>query len=403
MSSMIKKQKIEERSSTHFQIYITDKFYFLCNPKVASSWAYEHFGRGENKGLEARDSFNIADMTFGRGYKNGDDELTKEMYNDWEMLLNGKSCKKDWVFVIRNPIEKMITGYIQDIFLKHWPAESLENPVFLRHIKSIGYNKTEIDAFVKQYIADSTKEGQDNGTFPNVKNFGENNQFMPMYYDIVKSIVDYWAEDTIRVINEINYDHKESNLFFILKLLAFPPNEFDLSKIRVIDIDRQNLGETLKTLYGLKNINIKKQHSRQLSFKYLVFKAFQEHMPLVYSLLAHEALIYTEIINKLYPKEMYMQNSTEHKTIPPYVYTAQEFLNFNQVGESLIHYMKTENFSLYTLQHFLDNKIQTEVKILNQAQNHILENGGRLRDVINKNKKKNASIKASKYMVGKFL
>jgi len=296
----------------------------------------------------------------------------------------------------------MITGYIQDIFLKHWSAESLENPVFLKHIKSIGYNKAEVDAFVKQYVLDPHHEGQDNGIFPNVKNFGDNNEFMPMFYDVVKSIVDYWAEDTTRVINEINYDHKESNLLFILKLLTFPPTEFDLSKIRVIDIDRQNLGETLKTLYGLKNINIKKEHSRELSFKYLVYKAFEEHMPLVYSLLAHEALIYAEIINKLYPKEMYRLNDTEHKTIPPYIYTGKDFLNFNQIGENLMYYLKTENFSLSTLQHFLTNKIQKEMKILNQAQNYILKNGGKLRNVLIMDKKKNASIKASKYMVGNF-
>jgi hypothetical protein len=395
----IKKFKMEERANTHFQIYITDKFYYCCNPKVASSWAYKMFGKGEYKGLEHRDSFDIATMQLNR--RNDidyiKDELVQELYRDWESLLNGKSCRKDWVFVIRNPIEKMITGYIQDVFLKQTNREALDNPIFLKHIKSIGYNKAEIDAFIHYY------EVTADNRFPNVQSFGTNNEFMPMYYDIVKSMVDMWAEDTTRVINEINYDHKESNLMFILKLLTFPPNGFDSSKIRVIDIDRQNLGATLKNLYGLQNIDTSKQHARELGFKFLVFKSFKEHFPLIYSMLAHEALIYVEIINKLYPHEMYKLNINEHKTIPPYVYTAEEFLEFNSISSDLLYTIKKEPFSLKRFQDYILSRIDN-FKDLQNGQRYIQENGGRLRNVLlnAKRKNKNASSKASKYMVGNF-
>jgi len=395
----IKREKMEERANTHFQIYITDKFYFCCNPKVASSWAFQMFGRGEYKGLEHRDSFDISTMQLNRCNDSVyiKDESVQELYKDWESLLNGKSCRRDWVFVIRNPIEKMITGYIQDVFLKQTNREALDNPIFLKHIKSIGYNKAEIDAFTHYY------EITEDNRFPNVKNFGDNNEFMPMYYDIVKSMVDMWAEDTTRVINEINFDHKESNLMFILKLLTFPPNGFDSSKIRVIDIDRQNLGDTLKNLYGLQHIDKSKHHSRELGFKFLVFKAFKEHFPLIYSMLAHEALIYVEIINKLYPHEMYKLNINEHKTIPPYVYTAEEFIEFNSIRSDLLYILKKEPFSITRLQEFIDSRIDN-FKDLQNGQRYILDNGGRLRNVLlnDKRKNKNASSKASKYMVGNF-
>lgn len=311
-----------ELDNSWFNLHITPKFYLFTQPKIASSWSYEQFGDFYRFQIElqtlkisskSEDDWIKTAITLERqkkGIKDAEKKKLIQFYRDWNNLVDGKSSKKEFIFLIRNPIDKKIAGFIQDVLLYSLNHRSFNSPFLIKHWLESGFTRDEI----YEYKSECDRKNH----FPGFA--GKNNEFVPLLRKAIRPVVDNWFDSTIIFINEVNDDHKHTNYFLHHKLFASRNNKIDKSKIRLIDIDRQNIGLTFQHQFGMK-MDADKFHEREAVLKNLVYEAFLPHMNQLMSQIKHECLIYCDLINYIYPAEMY-----ENKNNPSYVYTAPEFV-----------------------------------------------------------------------------
>lgn len=101
-----------DRSYMSYMIFESKKFYLQTTAKTASSWCNNKFGDPNNI------SFKINTLKGYSGATEKDDSEQTKYVKDWNSLMNGKSCKKDFVFLIRNPLEKVATRLYSRCFIK---------------------------------------------------------------------------------------------------------------------------------------------------------------------------------------------------------------------------------------------------------------------------------------------
>ena len=315
-------QRVRDQSAdldtSWFNLHITPKFYLFTQPKIASSWADDRFGDRIMFPVEMNTLYSNRmdiDTWLRHNSQIKDPALIKKakaFYKDWISLVEGKSAKKDFIFLIRNPIDKRVAGFIQDVLLYALNDRSLESPFIVKYLVDEGISRNEIQRF---------KNATDGGgqRFPYYT--GEEGEFLPILRKLVKVSVDDWFANVIPFLGTVNCDHKHLNYFIHYKLLIANNNKVDKSKIKIIDIDRQDIGDTLKTLYDIK-IDTSKLHERPYSLKTAVYEAFVPHLNKLMSQTKHECLIYCDLINSVYRSEMYRGDEKK----PDYIFSAEEFV-----------------------------------------------------------------------------
>ena len=379
-----------DRSYMPYMIYESNKFYLQTTAKTASSWCNNKFGEPNNI------TFKINTL---KGYPDAiekDDSEQTKYVKDWNSLMNGKSCKKDFVFLIRNPLEKVATGFIQDVLLSEINESSPKSLLFQKYLLDLGYSQYEVTSFCNYYNPlFHTHRGKNFQTFPDVANFGPDNIYLPIFYTMIESLVDHWCTNIPRVINEVNQGHKMSNLLFVLKLLTFPPPNVDISKIHVMDINRQNIGESLNMKYGMK-IETGKMHAREPMFKHMVFGAFKKHIELLSAFLSTELTIYSEIINKLYPSENYIKG----KKLPVGVYNTEDYRINDNIPPRFNHDLADGPIDQHTLtEQFKAKTVKTEKEISQVIQNIKNTENGSIESILRKQAEEDASITSSQLLV----
>ena len=112
--------------SPEFNIYIFENHYILNEPKIASSYMDRHhkparanfhntnfsiIGYQESSGLlmNKGEKETMSRKDFDNWSVEG-----KDFDKDWNNLLEGNPTSKKFVFLIRNPIQKFISGLVQD-------------------------------------------------------------------------------------------------------------------------------------------------------------------------------------------------------------------------------------------------------------------------------------------------
>jgi|14_taG_2_1085336.scaffolds.fasta_scaffold00139_40 hypothetical protein len=401
MQEDILKQRFNshDRSYISYMSYESKKFYLQTTAKTASSWCNNKFGEPDNVSFEIN---TLKGYSNDKDLFNKDDSQQSKYIKDWNSLINGKSCKKDFVFLIRNPLEKVVTGFVQDVLLREVNESSPNSLLFQKYLLDLGYSQYEVTSFCNYYdptFHEQKERGQINRknfhTFPDVANFGPGDIFLPIFYTMIESLVDHWCNNIPRVINEVNHGHKMSNLIFVLKLLTFPPPNVDISKIHVMDINRQNIGESLNSKYGIK-IKPNKMHAREPMFKHMVFTAFKKHLELLSAFLSTELTIYSEIINKLYPPENYIKG----KKLPVGVFNAEDFLINDNMKNYHPEYLAMRPIDQNVLrQQFLAKTVDVESEISQVIQN--IKNGenGSIESILRKQAEEDASITSSQFLV----
>jgi len=377
-----------DRSYMSYMSFESKKFYLQTTAKTASSWCNNKFGEPNNI------SFKINTLKGYSGSVEKDDSQQNKYIKDWNSLMNGKSCKKDFVFLIRNPLEKVVTGFVQDVLLREVNESSPNSLLFQKYLLDLGYSQYEVTSFCNYYdptFHEQRERGKVNRknfqTFPDVANFGPGDIFLPIFYTMIESLVDHWCNNIPRVINEVNQGHKMSNLLFVLRLLTFPPPSVDISKIHVMDINRQNIGESLNIKYGMK-IKTGKMHAREPIFKHMVFSAFKKHIELLSAFLSTELTIYSEIINKLYPPENYIKG----KKLPVGVFNTEDYFMNDNIPLQFKHDLVDGPTDQHILkEQFLAKTIKVESEISQVIQN-IKGSGGSIESVLRKEAEEDASF-----------
>lgn len=381
-----------DRSYMSYMIFESKKFYLQTTAKTASSWCNNKFGDPNNI------SFKINTLKGYSGANEKDDSEQTKYVKDWNSLMNGKSCKKDFVFLIRNPLEKVATGFIQDVLLSEINESSPKSLLFQKYLLDLGYSQYEVTSFCNHYnplFHTQRDRGKNFQTFPDVANFGPDNIYLPIFYTMIESLVDHWCTNIPRVINEVNQGHKMSNLLLVLKLLTFPPPNVDISKIHVMDINRQNIGESLNMKYGMK-IKTGKMHAREPMFKHMVFGAFKKHIELLSAFLSTELTIYSEIINKLYPSENYING----KKLPVGVFNTEDYCINDNIPLQFKHDLADGPIDQHTLtEQFKAKTVKTEKEISQVIQNIKNTENGSIESILRKQAEEDASITSSQLLV----
>jgi hypothetical protein len=215
-----------------------------------------------------------------------------EFSKDWESMIRGNSSDKDFIFLMRDPIDKFITGIMQDVVFQNFKMDS---PHILDILKSYP-DKSELEDFFKFHKENTIPQNDEWWHTPNLE--WSNCAYNVMMY-IVDTILSEWLSD---IDNMINYrsGHSSLNLFLYYKIL-FNSN-VELNKIKVLDIDAENIYDFLTKKYKM---DVSVEHNEKFNptaiiFKDIVKKSMKKHKNLLISVLSIDILLYCDLHNHLY-------------------------------------------------------------------------------------------------------
>jgi hypothetical protein len=281
--------------------YKSNNFYILTLPKIASSWVYELFLNNPKfrdipidsvKNID-NNNVNINQLNLFTEYDtiNASHDVI-EFSKDWENMVMGNSSDKDFIFLMRDPIDKFITGIMQDVVFQNFKMNS---PHILDILKTYP-DKKELDDFFKFHKENTIPENDEWWHTPNL-------QWPDCAYSVIMYIVDVilskWLSD---IDNMIDYrsGHSSLNLFLYYKIL-FNSN-VDLNKIKILDIDAENIYDFLIKKYKM---DVKIEHKEKFNptaivFKDIVKSSIKKYENLLISVLSIDILLYCDLHNHLY-------------------------------------------------------------------------------------------------------
>lgn len=286
--------------------YKSKNFYILTLPKIASSWVYELFFNNPKfrdvpvdklKNID-NNNVNINQLNLLSQYDviNVSHDVI-EFSKDWETMVTGNSSNKDFIFLMRDPIDKFITGIMQDVVFQDFKMDA---PPILEILKTYP-NKTELDDFLKFHKKKTVMENTDEWWhIPTV--VWPKYVYDVMFY-IVNNILTKWFSD-ITNISEYRKGHSSLNLFLCYKIL-FNSN-VDVSKIKILDINTEDIYDFLIETYKIDvNINYKeKSNPSAIIFKDIVKSSMKKYEDLLISVLSIDILLYCDLHNHLYSTDL---------------------------------------------------------------------------------------------------
>jgi len=317
-----------------FVIFYSNNCWILTKEKVASSYLKDRF---ETEWLEVdinNFSLEIHHINFEHTQnaqisKQNYAEIQEKFESDWNDLISNNNKSNKFIFLLRNPINKFITGWVQDSILR-----KLNDGYRQREYERLEtiFTNDEVKSF-SNYITNRITKEQQLGQiyFPDVED-------LPLKYkDIFEEFCfpknnDFFKNDIQTYLDLTTAGHPSENLYLIWRLCFGKSINFDCSDIHIIDIDLQHLelslGEKFDIRFVEKNVNYNKrgEYLKNRAYSYLA-----KNHKCVNSILQIEILFWYEIINKIYPKERYDSNiSSLLKPITLYkkTYFIPEHLDF---------------------------------------------------------------------------
>lgn len=314
-----------------YTVFNSGDVWILTKEKIASSTLKNNFN---NHWLELYiDKYNYEIQHIARPDYFDQFGMTEERYQflqnkiseDWHLFKQG-STQVDFIFLIRNPIHKFITGWVEDYVLGKLRSNNLEPDIerLKRHYK-LNHVNNFIDYARKEYAEKSMFPETD--TLPSIyKIIYEDFCFPHRHYE------SFFNRDCSSVFKQLASLHPPENLYPLWKLIFKRPFDFDKSKLHIIDIDLENIEYTLPHIF---NIPIKREHKSNVRTNYLKYKSYKylsQHQYVINGMVDIELFFWFELVSKLYPKEVYETNPLppELKSIESYKknYFMPDHLNF---------------------------------------------------------------------------
>jgi hypothetical protein len=308
MKLILKNKNMTENITTLSNIfcYKSSNFYILTLPKIASSWTYQLFLNNPNlrdtpiDKLENMDNNNVyinqINLTSECDVNNPSHDAV-EFCKDWENMIMEKSSDKDFIFLMRDPIDKFITGIMQDVVFQNFKMNS---PHILDILKTYS-DKTKLDDFFKFHKKKTAIENTNEWWhIPNV--IWPKYVYDVMFY-IVNNILTKWFSD-ITNISEYRKGHSSLNLFLCYKIL-FNSN-VDVSKIKILDINTEDIYDFLIETYKIDvNIDYKEKFNpTAIVFKDIIKSSMKKYKDLLISVLSIDILLYCDLHNHLYSTDL---------------------------------------------------------------------------------------------------
>jgi hypothetical protein len=298
-----------------FILFYSNNSWILTKEKVASSYLKDRFDYDwievdinnfsfeiHNIPLHHRSNFDMPEEKYI--------EYQQKFESDWNNLISNNNKSTNFIFLLRNPINKFVTGWVQDSIMRKVNDDYL---YIEQERLSNFFEKEEVDSFIN-YVIDTINQERMLGPryFPDV-------QEIPLKYkDIFEEFCfpknnDFFKNDIETFLNLTTTGHPAENLYLVWRLCFEKSINFDCNNVHIIDIDLQDIDLTLSKKFGIefaeKNVNYNKRGDYLKNKAYIYLS--QNHFS-VNSILQIEMLFWYEIISKLYPKELY-----ESDTLPP--------------------------------------------------------------------------------------
>lgn len=286
----------------------TKHFYVITLPKIASSWLNDFLMNNSNL---------IDDSNYSLKYDSSilidkislditeDEQFSSNFYNfnlfkdDWYNLFNKNGETKDYIFLIRNPIKKFISGIIQDILLDDIDTKS---NTFLNYF--VNYkNKDNLDKFLE--LDDKLRQTELHWWTVDDTYFE----------DFVVDVVNHWVEvkvdnfftNELKII-QFKSDHKISNIFLIHKLLF--NSSINEEKIKILDIDEESIYDYITETYNIQLDLYYKNKINKFSnnLKNIMIKKVSKYIDIIETLHREDVLMYMDIYKKIYNKPITYQD-----------------------------------------------------------------------------------------------
>jgi hypothetical protein len=277
--------------------------WIITREKIASTWLKEQLNCEYIRFYLNQQQFSIIFEEYPYNEEDYMDilkynEMCDSFKNEWSSLKNCLKTKKQFIFLIRNPIHKFISGWIQDNIMRKLNDNFIDDEkIRLQKYFSI----QEIDDFfdyAKKYsIVNNSRDA-----FPDVDNLSI--QFKDIYeefcfpreYDIFnKNIQDFGKL--------VDSGHPSQNLYTLWYLLFKNKFNIDTTQIDIIDIDIQDLEYTLSNKYNFEPSNpLAYKHTRGMYLKTKSYIYLSKHYTIINKYFGLQLFFWFEIISKLYEK-----------------------------------------------------------------------------------------------------
>lgn len=288
--------------------YKSKKFYVLTLPKIASSWMHELFTQNTSLRDVPTDKTDLNDfnrlminqLNLKVNHEYDGDFVahdTTEFSKDWESLLNGNKIEKDFIFLMRNPIDKFIVGVMQDFLFKDFFVDS---PI-ISDLLTKYENKEELKEFYDFHNKEFSETG--NAEWWHSPPIKFSTEVYNVLSYLIKCILEKWMSD-VKNIPDYRTGHKNTALFLYYKIL-FNSN-IDKNKIKIIDIDKENIFNYLNEKYDLKlNVEFKQKFNlNHPLIKIMAKNCMIEYRDIINEILATDILLYCDLYNHLYSENL---------------------------------------------------------------------------------------------------
>lgn len=278
-------------NSLYFYEY--KNFYILTQPKVASSWLHDLYFNSNTKKENLR-FFYVNQLTLELI---PNDALTDEFVDDWYKLINNETPKKDFIFLMRDPLSKIVTGLMQDVIY----SKLLIEVTNINNHQNLSLE--EINKFNNFHSKQNEFEWWRN------TNIELNSDIERILFILVDTLIQKWFKDPQNII-ELRNGHKSTNYFLLYKILK------NNIKSKIIDIEKENIFDFIQQTYNFNaDVVFKKPRNKTpLGIKNITLESIKKNNLHFYlsTYLQTDILIYCDIFNSIYNTDLSI-NKLVHK------------------------------------------------------------------------------------------
>lgn len=296
--------------------YQTKYFYIITLPKIASSWLFDlTHTYPQIMDIDSDDEFWASLLVFDQKNLNisRDGEVSSFKFdylkNDWDKLISGNNdVSRNFIFLLRNPVNKFVSGTMQDVLY-----ENKDNP------DTDPLNMTQSD-FLNHFVDYPNKEELEKLKILNEQVLNDGSIVKNIHWwtqdgnwwnnDFMVNTIRWWIKKKLDAFFKLGFnmrdyksDHKASNIYLYYKILF--NSKIDKNKIKILDIDKENLYDYLVKEYGIdtivSDVSYKQERNKTgRTFKNLIIECMKGYSNLIDVVLYQDILMYIDIYKEVY-------------------------------------------------------------------------------------------------------
>ena len=272
-----------------FTIITFPKFHLITVPKVMSTSLNKIAEDSNVPCYEAnisKDTLKMENIKYHVNSKRKDG-ITKHFEDDWNTQLEGKSSIRDFIFLMRNPIDRFITGFYEDNMvniLHNFNHGDNSSSAWCRSLLEMKkYKSQDIDLFLMSMNVDPMSPWNE------IENF-KTSEIYDMYNDLVDSLINSHFQN---IQNTNFYTHHTRP--YLSTYLKFVSNKnIDESKIKFLDISQTDVVEYLNDTYKTEFFN-RRGNERSNILREIITNSFKKHIITIVNFLFLDMDVYSQL------------------------------------------------------------------------------------------------------------